>query len=356
MKKYKWRTHKVIQETKDAITLMFATGPSVIHYQAGQFLNISCVINGEQVSRSYSFSSVPSAPYPAITVKRAPGGKMSNYLVDNARYVSEWDIEAPFGNFILNQSAAKDTEKVFLAGGSGISPLFAMLKSLGDSGPTPLLLYAGKTPDDLIFSRELEDIQDGKRLHVFYSFSAGTTEIRAGNSVSGRFSQPIIHTAIHRYIKERETAHYYICGPSELMHLYKDALLAIGIPEQQIHMEHFDPLVPDNIPLEAGDEQKEVLVSYYESCYEHDEPQTYECTTLIAVRTGQTILDAAMEQDIKVAQSCRKGTCGSCRATKRDGNVRMLHNYALTEEEVAEGGILLCQSYPLDQSVAIVIG
>lgn len=356
MKRYKWSTHKVIQETKDAVTIIFDTGQSAIGYQAGQFLNISCSINGEQISRSYSFSSDPSDDFPAITVKRVKGGKMSNYLVDNARHISDWDIEAPFGNFVLSQNFSETEEVVFLAGGSGISPLFSMLKSLDDNMPTPLLMYAVKTREDIIFSNELEAMRTNKQLNVFYSYSADAADTKDWNCISGRFSQPIIQTIIRRHIQIKETAHYYVCGPAALMKMYRDALLAIGVAEQQVHTEYFDPVVQNNALLEKDNEHKEVLVRYYESDYINDEPQIYECTCLIEVHTGQTILDAMVKNDIKVSHSCKKGTCGSCWATKEDGNVQMLNNYALTNEEVAEGKILLCQSYPLDQFVAVTIG
>lgn len=355
MKRHKWGTHKVIQETKDAVTIIFDTGQPAIGYQAGQFLTISCSINGELVRRSYSFSSVPSDEFPAITVKRVKGGKMSNYLVDNAGHINEWEIEAPFGNFILNRSFSESEEMVFLAGGSGISPLFSMLKNLDDNVPTPLLMYANKTPEDTIFSRELEAMRTNKRLNVFYSYSADATDTKEWNCISVRFSLPIIQTVIRQYIQAKDMAHYFICGPTDLMQIYRDALLAMGIAEEQIHTEYFNPAVPDNTVLETDDKHKEVLVSYYDSYYINDEPQTYECTCLIEVKAGQTILDAVVKNDIKVSKSCEKGTCGLCWATKKDGNVQMLNNYALTEEEVAEGRILLCQSYPLDQSVSVVI-
>ncbi len=355
MKKYKWHTHKVIQETKDAVTIIFNTGQTPIIYQAGQYLNITCSIEGVLICRSYSFSSAPSDTFPSITVKRVAKGKMSNYLVDNAPYISEWDVEAPVGNFVMKQQFAEEVQMVFLAGGSGISPLFSLLKSTGDSAPVPLLLYSDKTPENTLFINELEKMSARNRLNVFYSFSGDTQGSKAAKHISGRFSQPIIQTVIRQYIPHEAKAHYFICGPAELMQLHQDTLRAMHIPAAQIHSEYFDPVVVDYALLENGGQHKEVLVNYFDINYEDDEPQTYKCTCLVEVPAGQSLLDAMRANDIRVASSCEKGTCGLCWATKENGQVKMMNNYALTDEEIAEGKILLCQSFPLDQSVSITV-
>ena len=355
MKKYKWYTHKVIQETKDAVTIIFNTGQTPVLYQAGQYLNITCSIEGVLICRSYSFSSAPSDAFPSITVKRVTNGKMSNYLVDNATHIREWDIEAPVGNFVMKQQFAEEVQMIFLAGGSGISPLFSLLKSMRDSAPVPLLLYSGKTPEDTLFINELEKMAAQNRLNVFYSFSGDTQGSKAIKYISGRFSQPIIQTVIRQYIPHEAKAHYFICGPEELMQLHQETLRAMHIPATQIHSEYFDPVLVDRTLLESDGQLKEVLVNYFDINYEDDEPQTYECTCLIAVPAGQSLLEAMRANHIPVASSCEKGTCGLCWATKENGHVKMMNNYALTDEAIAEGKILLCQSFPLDQSVSITV-
>lgn len=355
MKNYKWTTYQIIQETKDAVTIFFNTGQDTIIYQPGQYLNISCILDGEQVQRSYSFSSTPSDNFPSITVKRVIGGKMSNYLVDNAKNISEWDIDAPIGNFMLKQHMTEDSELVFLAGGSGISPLFSMLKSFKNTTNTPLLLYSNITPEDTIFRIHLDEMKKSNLLHIFHSFTKAKEDIKGVNSITGRFTQPIIKSVIGQYIQQKHQAHYFICGPTALMQLYHEALRALHIPESQIHTEYFDPITTDDIIVVDDEEHKEIMVSYFETHYRDNEEQTYECTSLIHVLPGQTLLDAMNANAIQVPSSCKKGTCGSCWAIQENGQIKMLNNYALSDEEVTEGKILLCQSYPLDQSVSIVI-
>lgn len=356
MKKYKWHTHAVIVETEDAVTIVFDTGQERFGYEAGQYLNISCMIEGEQVSRSYSFSSVPTDRYPRITVKRVVNGRMSNYLVDYASDISEWNVEGPFGNFVLNRDMPAETEVVLLAGGSGMSPLLSMLKSIDGGASAPLLLYACKTPADVFFRSELEGLEVDKRVHTYYAFSLDIREKAGGNCIAGRFSQPIVQSLIEQYVQRPDNAHYYICGPTALMQLYQEALLLMDIPVSQIHSEYFDPVVAIDVTSVDGDDaKKEVLVSYYETQYQDAEQQTYECTSLIEVQSGQSLLDAMRSHDIVVPSSCHKGTCGSCWAMTANGQVKMANNYALTDAEVAEGRILLCQSFPADDAVSIIL-
>lgn len=120
MKKYTWRTHKIIKETEDTITIYFDTQEQDFTYLSGQYLNLRYEIDGEMLIRSYSFSSNPSEAYPAITIKRVAGGKMSNYIVDNAENMELWEVEAPFGNFVLDETIAEYSQVVLLAGGSGV--------------------------------------------------------------------------------------------------------------------------------------------------------------------------------------------------------------------------------------------
>lgn len=356
MKKHKWTTHRVQQETKDAVTIFFNTGQAAIVYHAGQYITITCTIDGAQVCRSYSFSSAPSDKFPSITVKRIANGKMSNYLVDNAMHIGEWDVELPLGNFVLDRQFASSTEIVFLAGGSGISPLFSMLKSLYGHVVKPLLLYANRTPEETIFIRELEEMRESNRLQTFYAFSAAAQNRNEWNGISSRFSLPVIQSIIMQQLQEMNTAHYFICGPAALMQLYRDALSALQIPESQIHTEYFAPVLLNNIVPDTEQGSKEVLVHYFKRHCLNDELQAYEYTCLVEVQQGQSLLDAMIGNDIEVSYSCRNGTCGSCWATRENGNVHMMNNGALTGEEVAEGKILLCQSFPSDQSVSIVIG
>ncbi|MDX3917426.1 MULTISPECIES: iron-sulfur cluster-binding domain-containing protein [Olivibacter] len=355
MKKYTWRTHKIIKETKDAITICFDPGHQKFAYLPGQYLNIRISLNGELLIRSYSFCSKPSDEFPAITIKRVIGGKMSNFILDNAADIETWEIEAPFGNFVLDKSIVEQSEIVLLAGGSGISPLFSMLKSIENTNQIPLLVYSNKLPQETIFWNELETMHTNEKLNICYSFTDPEFISTKINHIAGRFSLLVLRSVIKRLVSAVNDAHYYICGPTGLMDLYKDALTGLKIPEENIHMEYFDPIQIDANDMETDCTTKDVIVNYYEDNYVNDEMQTFECTSLIEVQPRQSLLGAMKAHHIKVPSSCRKGTCGACWAVKTGGEIRMLHSGALTEQDIAEGIILLCQSYPLNADVCITV-
>lgn len=353
MKKYKWRTHKIVKETGDTITIYFDTEQQKFSFFPGQHLNIKCLINEEQVIRSYSFSSKPTDEFPSVTVKRVAGGKMSNYLVDYAASIFNWEIEGPIGNFILEKQIAEHSPIVLLAGGSGISPLFSMLKSMDKNAKIPLLIYGNKSPEETIFWGELEAMQAGGQLDSYYSFTSDKFSTSKINHIAGRFTLHILRSIIRKQIPILEVAHYYICGPVGLMDLYNEALLGLNIPPEQVHTEYFEPGQEENPEIENDGISKDVIVKYFQDNYINNVIQSYECTSLIEVKAGQSLLDAMKEHHINVPSSCKNGTCGICRAVKTDGEVRMVNNHALTGHDIFKGMILLCQSYPVDQKVAI---
>lgn len=355
MKKYKWSTHKIVKESGDTITIYFDTKQQMLNYFPGQYLNIKCVINEELVIRSYSFSSMPSDEFPSITVKRVAGGTMSNYLVDNAANISNWEIEAPFGDFFLEKQTSENSLIVLLAGGSGISPLFSMLKSIEKNAKTPLLIYSNKSPEETIFWDELEAMRTDGQVNSYYSFTSDEFTASKINHVARRFSPDILRSIIRDQVSKLDKAHYYICGPVGLMELYRETLLTLDIPTEQIHTEYFIPIQGENQVIDNDGISKSVIVNYFQDNYFNDAVETFECTTIIQVEAWQSLLDAMMENSIQVMHSCKNGSCGACWAVKTYGEVKMFNNHALTEQDISEGLILLCQSYPMDQEVSINI-
>ena len=110
---HKWSLHDVVKETPDAITIYFTTGDEGFSYLPGQFINVTADIEGTTITRSYSLSSSPREPNPSITVKRVAGGLMSNYLFQSATEIREWNIEGPFGSFVLGVDIPDHVDPTF---------------------------------------------------------------------------------------------------------------------------------------------------------------------------------------------------------------------------------------------------
>lgn len=355
MKKYRWGTHKIVQETPDAVSIYFDTAQQPISYLPGQYLNLRCLIDGEMVIRSYSFSSHPTEEFPSITIKRVEGGKMSTYLLSQASQMEWWDVDAPFGTFCIDEQASS-RPLVLLAGGSGISPLFSMLKSSRVSTVVPLLIYANKSPEETIFWNDLEALQTTGQAQAYYSFSKPDFATSDNRYKIGRFSEAVLYELLEQHPLHVNGADFYICGPMGLIELYQSVLMRFGVDPAKIHTEFFDPHPEAQAVVSDDGIVKDVLVHYMDDTYFNDELHSYQCTSLIEVQGGQSLLEAMQHHSIKVPSSCKNGTCGVCWAVKTQGSVQMINNHTLTERDIEEGIVLLCQSYPLDQEVTISLG
>lgn len=336
-------------ETKDAVTIEFDTAGSGFKYLPGQFINISLVVNGEKLTRSYSLSSSPDLdPYPAITVKRVIGGLLSNYLVDHVEQIREWEMEGPYGSFVPLESSYQCRDVVLLAGGSGITPLLSIAKSLLSKSPAVqlTLIHANRNWYDVIFADAIEALilQYKERLTVFHALSQhdGTKLVFAGTLIEDRLSKLVVKRLLKQATAGKPLGtHFFICGPSGLMKIYHDALASLNVPETGIFMERFSAEDQSIEQLNLPEITHEVLVHFYEQ------------THLIEIPPRTTLLSAALNEGISFGYSCKSGTCGACVAILTSGKVSMFKNYALTESEVAQGMILLCQSYPLSEDITI---
>ena len=346
---YIWRTRQVIWETSDTVTIVFDTDQP-FDYEPGQFVNISLPVNAETVTRSYSLSSLPTDAYPAITVKRVSGGRMSNYILDNAQHIKEWKADGPHGSFVPLATSYQCRQIVLLAGGSGITPLFSIARSVMERSPDTVvtLIYSVHSKDDIIFQSVIEAWQQQykNRFNVVYAVSQPAP---AGNPlpepfIKGRINRLSAMSLIKQYVPDPASAvQYFICGPVELMNMYRELLIAMQIPADNIFMEWFAVKEQSNEVILPATEQ-EVLLHYYEQ------------TNLLDVKPGQSILEAALEDRIPLPYSCKRGTCGRCVAKLLEGEVTMINNYSLQKTDVDNRLILLCQSYPVNNEVTVEIG
>jgi ring-1,2-phenylacetyl-CoA epoxidase subunit PaaE len=159
-----------------------------------------------------------------------------------------------------------------------------------------------------------------------------------------KLSRIFLKKTIKKLLAEKiNDAEYFICGPNGLMNLAQEVLESIDIDAEKIHTEFFAPSEDEQPAVQLPQTPKEVLIHFFEQ------------TNLLDVQPGKSILEAALEEKIPLRYSCKNGTCGSCVARHTAGNLHTIKNYALTDEEVRNGFVLLCQSYPLDDEVVVTI-
>jgi ferredoxin-NADP reductase len=337
------RVARVTRETPDACSYALAV-PEELHaayrYQAGQFLTLRVRLDGRTLYRSYSMSSTPEVDRElAITVKRVPGGAVSNWLVDRVREGDTLDTSVPAGVFRL---AAAERDLVAFAAGSGITPVFSILKAaLALTSRRVRLLYANRDRESVIFGAELAALEEryGDRLLITHRF-----DVESGFADSA---------AVAAYLDAAREADCFICGPAGFMDVVESALLDGAVPREQIHIERFtvpEPAEPAAAaPTESAPESPSTAASQITIELDGE-------TKTTAHHPGTTILQTARQLGMSPPSSCEAGNCATCMAKCVEGEVRMHTNDALFEDEVAEGWILTCQSVPISPTVHVVYG
>lgn len=351
MKHFHLKVKEVIQETPEAVTIAFWHPLSeMIKYQAGQFLTLLLTIDGEKVRRSYSMSSSPHTDTaPAVTVKRVPGGIVSNWLIDTVKVGDSIEVLEPTGHFMVQPDVRNARTVVLIGAGSGITPLISIAKSILkiEAKSRVILLYGNRDENNIIFKNKLDELsgQYGERLVVKYTLSQ---PLNGWTGETGRLNQSHILRLLEEIKGLAPTqADYFLCGPDGLMDEAKSALAILKVPVERIHKESFATATTHHPVHEVEDDgslnAQEVTVLYEGSEYK------------FIVEPHQTILEAALELDIDLPYSCQAGMCTACMGKCTSGKVQLDEEDGLTKAELAAGFILTCVAHPLSKDVVVEI-
>lgn len=343
MKQYTLAIQKIIQETEDSVTLRFKQpGVRKIKYKAGQYITLIVRVNGRKYARPYSFSSAPSVNATLdVTIKKVPGGVVSNYINNELKVGDILEVFEPMGDFTYDN--VNPNQAIFLWGvGSGITPLYSLTKEILNTQPNTNihLVYGNKRKESTIFLNELVQLhQKFQSNFMLIQFFSQEVKLDENEGLSGRISSEFVTSLVGKQKNSIESIHY-ICGPKDLKYIVQTSLLELGVPFSNIFIEEFD-LVID--PKELGDvEDSSVSVCFKGKIFE------------IFVPKGKSILDVALDNDIELPYSCQTGNCNSCRAKLKDGQLKML-GLTKEREDLEQDEYLLCCSYPLVSEVSIEV-
>ncbi len=336
---------RIIEETVDTKSFVLeAEDGEPIKYKAGQFLTfVFKKRNGEHVRRSYSLSSSPELNDPlTITVKRIQNGEYSRYLHDKLKVGDRLDTIGASGFFVLPEKPEAYRQFVFLAAGSGITPVFAIIKALVRLHPSVriLLIYSNTTSHNAIFSSELVELQKAfpETLKIEFLFS------RSANAFTSRLTPESFELFLrnHRVPLSGE-AIFYTCGPADYMRMIVYRLTTAGVDPSHIRKEIFHVQHPKVRPEPPDTAQHTVTVT------RNGHTHTFD------VQYPLTILQAAKLLNIHLPFSCETGQCGTCVAKCLHGKVWMAQNEVLLDEEVKRGIVLTCTGYPVFGDVDLMI-
>ncbi len=327
--------------TPDSRTLVLQPLGWQPQYNAGQFLTLVFYNHLGEQRRSYSISSSPEAGEPlSITIKKLDNGEFSRKLVYKSRKGDVLLTSGIGGFFVLPEKVAGLTF-CFLAAGSGITPCFALIKTLLlKTQQKVFLFYSNRTEQQAIFYEELKSLQEQyeNRFYIHFMFS---------NLLDVYYSR-LSHWLLTRLVDEhflkidKKDIRFYVCGPFDYMLMSAISLRNNGMANAQIIKEDFNPLPPAKLPQPPDKAMHQVTVHLAQK------------THVLCVQYPQSIVAAAKQAGITVPYSCEAGRCGSCVATCTSGKVWMAYNEVLLDEEIAKGRVLTCQGYPIDGDATIV--
>lgn len=338
------RVREVIEETHDTKSIVFDVPQALaeqFRYRPGQFLTLRLPIEGRYVPRCYSMSSAPALDDALrVTVKRVHQGRGSNWVCDKVRAGDMIELMPPSGLFSPSNLGQ---DFLLMAGGSGITPVFSILRTvLKQHIGKVVLFYANRDERSVIFKRDLQQLAADypERLQIVHWL----------DSIQGAPSLKQITAWARPWVASAGQA--FICGPGLFMDAAQAALLQAGMPEGQVHVERFVSL-PDEETLQqmqAQDAAHPVEAAVDEALVQlRLDGEEYEFTC----SGTETILEAGLRAGINVPFSCQAGMCASCMCQVQDGTVHLRHNEVLDAKDLSKKWTLACQSIPTSEKLRV---
>ena len=319
---------RIDPQTRDAKTLRFLA-PQVRQIQArpGQFLTFDWLIEGKKVTRSYSICSSPAQTgYIEITPKRVENGCVSTFLNDRAQVGLAVNARGPYGKFYFDQS--KHGRIVLIAGGSGITPMIAMLRYIDDFciPVNATLIYCVRIEQDIFFKDELKALQG--RLSAFRCVLVLSRPGSDWKGWTGRLRREILE----REVENSSESTFFLCGPPAFMELGRTLLKDMRVEPSRILQESFGGAVAaEKLSTDAG--PLEITFS--------------RSAVACKISPDETLLESSEKNGVLLPSGCRQGVCGTCARRLLSGKVRMETEEALSDAQRSQGVILPCVSRPL---------
>jgi ring-1,2-phenylacetyl-CoA epoxidase subunit PaaE len=350
------KVREIVQETNEAITIRFdqpSGGP--LKYKSGQFLTLCPVINGKKVRRAYSLCSSPYVDdSPAVTVKRVDGGLVSNFIADNLKVGDSVEVMEPMGNFILEPKQTNKRHIILFGGGSGVTPLMSIMKSVLHAEPDSIvsLVYANRNEQSIIFRDQIAKltVTFPGRLKVIHILDEASADWEGQTGLLNQAKLKDILARIPDWGVENSA--YFTCGPEGMMHNVIEGLQALGIPKEEIFKESFVAGIsdPSDTLLDNDSSVENQLTSQEVTVIMDGEEFKF------LVEPGKSILQTALDLDIDLPYSCQSGLCTACRGKCLSGKVTVDEMEGLSEKELHEGYVLTCVAHPITPDVVIEIG
>lgn len=305
-----------------------------VHYEAGQFLTFIFNLRDRELRRSYSIVTAPGIDDDiAVVIKRQENGEISRYLIDHAQPGNVMTALQPAGRFTISTNALNQRTCFFIAAGSGISPIFSLLKKLlhDELFSRAILIYQNRDEASIIFKSELEVLQKTYvQRFLWISLLSNPAGLHAYPQRLNNYLMEQLVRAHYNFVGNNE---FYICGLANFMRMAQFVLKLMGVTDDNIRKENFVINAVPPPPPVSDESTKNVILKWKEQVYH------------FTVSYPMNILQAALNNHIHLPYSCRGGRCSTCTVTCKRGKVKMSINEVLTDKDLRQGLVLTCVGF-----------
>ncbi|SMF77752.1 1,2-phenylacetyl-CoA epoxidase subunit PaaE [Allosphingosinicella indica] len=343
---------EIVPETADAKSIRFAVPEELketFRFAPGQHLTLRTEIGGEDVRRNYSLCVAPDEGQLKVTVKRIAGGVFSGWANEHLKPGDSVEVMAPHGSFTREFSPGHSGHYVGFAGGSGITPVISLIKTALAVEPESrfTLFYGNRDSMSVIFLEELAKLKNRHmgRLEIHHFLSDEFEDIELFNGMLDRAKCDAI---LETLVDPAAVDAFFICGPGPMMEAAEEALAARDVPREKVHVERFTA----DRPSAAQAAEMQALTEQVSGAAMLVTLDGRKRRVPFDAAAGN-ILDSARAAGLPAPYACKAGVCATCRARVVSGEVEMAARYGLTDEEVAAGYVLTCQSVPKGEGVEL---
>jgi ring-1,2-phenylacetyl-CoA epoxidase subunit PaaE len=345
----------VVPETVHAVCLSFdvpAHLQDVFAFQPGQYLTLRTTIDDVPVSRAYSICAPPSSQQLAVAIKRVDNGVFSNFANDHLQCGMTLEVMAPQGSFGLPTAEAIDTNYLFIAAGSGITPIMSMLTAALEADPkaTATLLYGNQRSSSIMFRQQLSFLKN-QYLARFNWINILSRETQDAPVLNGRIDNHKGAELSRRVLNLKGFDGFFLCGPESMISEVSRGLRDSGIPEDKIQYELFGSSAEDAAERVAKHHAR--AEAFSGKMCDVTLVNDGRASQVRIAADGENLLDAGLNLGLDLPFACKGGVCSTCKALLVEGEVEMDIQRGLTADEIARGMILTCQAHPISERVHI---
>jgi len=333
---------------RDAVVLTLKpSDPETFAFTQGQYLTFKQDFDGTELRRNYSICAGLDDGVLQVGIKRVDGGTFSTFANTQIKVGDTLMAMPPMGKFHTVIEPDKAKSYLGFAGGSGITPVLSILKTVLGREPksTFTLVYANRAVNTIMFREELEDLKNRYmgRLTIIHVLESGQDM----DIFSGRVDQDKCALLFKHWIQVDTIDTAFICGPEPMMLAIADSLKTNGLEPDQIKFELFTE-------SQQGRLAKQALAAQSAGAKGTEASVTVEgVTRTFTMPRDQSVLEAAIENHLDAPFACKAGVCSTCKARVTEGEYQMLSNHALEDYEVEQGVVLTCQCYPLSDTIVV---